>query len=135
MRKGEKCWCGEDCWDSNDYSWLASNSGWFGDINGCESSVFFIHGKGIREQRRIPYGNYSLTELLALLPKWMDGLPNARLRWLFDTGDGECGLWIEGERKPNQDDVKRLEDVRIRMKEKAKRDLDYILLRYPDLMK
>lgn len=129
-----KCHCGaKDCWDEHDYSWVSSESGWHGDINGCPSSVFFIHGKKIREQRQVPYGRFLLNDLPKLFECWGMGLPNARLVWTEDTGGGDCGLWIEGERDPTVDDLKRLEETRKRAREKAIRDLRHIHRQYPDL--
>ncbi len=130
----EKCVCGaEDCWDINDYSWLSSRSGWCGDINGCHSSIFFIHGKKIREQRHIPCGSFPISVLHKLLDKWADGLPNAQLVWSEDTGDGESGLWIEGVREPNNDDKERLAELRVLDYQKATEELKSIFKRYPEL--
>ncbi len=134
--KEKTCICGaEDCWDRNDYSWLSSRSGWHGDVNGCPSSVFFIHGKKIREQRHIPYGEYPVASFPALLEHWAAGLPNARFFWCEDTGDGDSGLWIEGEREPNAADQDRLEQARTRERANAVRDYRSITEKFPDLLK
>ena len=132
---GKKCFCGEDCWDANDHSWLSSNSGWHGDINGCQSSVFFIHGKKIREQRQIPYGSFSVAELPGLFSRWSDGLPNARVEFHEDTGGGDMGIWIEGVREPNDEDLGRLEEARARMRQKAIDECKYALRQFPDIIK
>ena len=130
----KNCTCGmPDCWPANDFSWLSSNSGWHGNINGCHSSVFFIHGKKIREQRDVPEGTYDINALLNLLVRWSQGLPNPRLVHTHDTGDGDWGLWIEGEREPNDEDWKRLEQARHSARQKAERDLADIRRRFPDL--
>jgi hypothetical protein len=134
MNENKSCHCGApDCWDKNDYSWLSSNSGWHGDINGCQSSVFFIHGKKIREQRHIPTGYFPVDEIPALFAKWSQGLPGARLTYSHDTGGGDWGLWIEGERDPNGEDWARLEAARERDKEKARREIAYAIQRFPEL--
>ncbi len=125
------CKCGEkDCWDEDDYSWLASKSGWHGTLHGCRTSVFFIHGKRIREQRHIPTGYYDVASLPALLAKWSEGLPNARLSWCQDTGDGDASLWIEGVRDPDSDDVRRLEECRERQRRDDTRSWYALVKRY-----
>ena len=118
MTEAKNCSCGEDdCWDADDSSWLSSNSGWHGDINGCPSSVFFIHGKRIREQRHIPVGDWPVADMVELVRRWSEGLPGARLVMSHDTGGGEPGFWIEGVREPNAADMKRLEECRARQEE------------------
>jgi hypothetical protein len=130
----ETCFCGDlNCWPKNDHSWLSSNSGWHGDINGCQSNVFFIHGRKIREQRHIPYGSFAVADLPALFAKWSEGLPDARLLFMDDIGGGDPGIWIEGVREPTDADNSRLEEARARMRAKAVQDLDYIHRQFPDL--
>ena len=108
-----KCTCGEaDCWDADDYSWLSSNSGWRGTIHGCHTSIFFIHGKKIREQRHIPAGHWDIERATELLREWSRGLPNQILIWSHDTGDGDSDLWIDGIREPTAEDWQRLEECR-----------------------
>lgn len=121
----ENCHCGaENCWDEGDYSWLSSNSGWGGEINGCDSLVFFIHGRKIREQRHLPEGDWPVSEMAELVKRWSEGLPNGRLVIMEDTGDGEPGFWIEGEREPNTEDWKRLDECRARQDEKDRREYE-----------
>ena len=128
------CFCGsQDCWDKDDYSWLASNSGWYGDINGCSSSVFFIHGKKIREQRHLPTGNWPISKIIELVAKWSEGLPNGRLVICEDTGDGDPGLWIEGERDPNDADLVRLQECRDRKKKEDLQELKRLTEKYGSL--
>ena len=117
------CICGEsDCWGMDDNAWL--DAGWGGVINGCSSSVFFIHGKRIREQRHIPEGNWPITEMLELVNHWAEGLPGSRLVMCADTGAGDPGFWIEGERDPNAEDLKRLEECRARRDRDDRRDYE-----------
>ncbi len=131
MSENENCHCGAgECWDRGDYSWLSSNSGWWGDINGCQSSVFFIHGKKIREQRHLPEGEWPIATIGAQFAAWAEGLPGARLVHHSDTGAGEPGWWIEGEREPTDEDLKRLEEVRERMEKKERRELKHLQERY-----
>lgn len=114
--------CGDpNCWDAGDYSWLASNSGWHGELHGCQTSIFFIHGRKIREQRHVPSGDWPLSQLPELLARWSTGLPNPRLAWYADTGDGDVGLWIEGEREPNEADNARLQEYRERQEREDRR--------------
>ena len=120
-------------WDKNDYDWLDDSANWHGDINGCYASVFYIHGKMIREQRHIPYGSFPIAKLPNLIMYWAEGLANARLEHHEDTGDGDSGWWIEGERPPNEKDAARLEQARQQLRQKARRDLQWIHQRYPDL--
>ena len=121
----ENCSCGDAaCWDKDDYSWLSSNSGWDGDINGCSSSVFFIHGRKIREQRHLPEGNWPVEQMFELVRRWSDGLPGARLVMTNDTGGGDAGFWIEGEREPNADDLSRLEECRERQSKEDRRNYE-----------
>ena len=127
----ENCICGRsDCWDKGDYSWLASNSGWYGNINGCPSSVFFIHGKKIREQRHLPFGNWPISEMPALIALWAKGLPNGRLVICEDTGDGEQGFWIEGEREPNDTDNARLQECRERQDKRDQQEYKRLTDKY-----
>jgi hypothetical protein len=125
MSQQKICSCGDpNCWTAGDYSWLYSQSGWFGVLHGCRTSIFFIHGRHIREQRTIPDGDYSLNDLPRLLEQWSTGLPNARLCWCRDTGDGDASLWIEGERQPEPADLERLEEARQRERTKDERELE-----------
>lgn len=127
-----KCTCGaSDCWDEGDYSWLASNSGWHGRLHGTEASVFFVHGKKIREQRRIPqaYG-MPVEEFARNLLAWSAGLPEAKVMWMRDTGDGEADLWIEGVREPNADDWQRLREVKEREDANNRRELERLKRMY-----
>ena len=127
----KNCWCGaEDCWDKSDSSWLSSNSGWYGDINGCRSSVFFIHSKRIREQRHIPEGNWPVDQMLELVGRWSEGLPGARLVMSHDTGGGESGFWIEGEREPNAADMKRLGECRERQEGRDRDEYERLQHKY-----
>ena len=132
MEITQNCHCGApECWPENDYSWLSA--AWRGVINDCEASVFFIHGKMIREQRNLPTGTYNLASLSRLLAFWGAGLPEPHLCYSHDTGAGDWGLWIEGVRKPNDEDWARLEAVRQRDREEATRELARIHSRFPAL--
>jgi hypothetical protein len=123
----KNCHCGApECWSEDDTAWLASESGWHGDINGCQSSVFFIHGKKIREQRHVPEGSHRIAEMPALLERWSAGLPNASFVWLHDTGGGDAGLWIEGVRDPNEADIARLMQCRKRQLDNDRRELRWL---------
>ncbi len=129
--RAAKCHCGEkDCWDPGDYSWLASQSGWYGELHGTDAAVFFIHGKKIREQRSIKAGDYPVEDLPRLIAQWSTGLPNAYLSWSHDTGGGDCGLWIEGIREPNADDWVRLKEVQEREDKENRRKLEELKRRY-----
>ncbi len=131
LKTSSKCMCGDsDCWPRDDYSWLSSRSGWSGDINGCPSSVFFIHGRKIREQRHIPEGSWSIAELAERLPMWANGLPDARLFWTSDTGGGDAGLWIEGVREPTAIDWKRLDEARARQDAEDRQTFTKLKARY-----
>lgn len=132
---GKKCFCGApECWDAEDHAWLSSASGWRGDINGCNTSVFFIHGKQVREQRHVPNGSYQVAELPQLFEKWAEGLPDARLVWLEDAGNGDAGLWIEGVREPVEADWQRYEEASARERDRAIRALRDIRRKFPELL-
>ena len=129
----QNCICGAPgCWDKGDYSWLASNSGWHGEINGCQSSVFFIHGKKIREQRNIPEGFWPVSEMVELVRRWSEGLPNARFVMCFDTGGGDPGFWIDGVREPNAADWARLEECRTRQEGQDYREYERLKEKFSD---
>ena len=132
MSSKKDCHCGEaECWDAGDYSWLSDRSGWHGDINGCDSSVFFIHGKRIREQRHIPEGQWPIAAIGAQFEVWAKGLPGARLVYMGDTGGGDPGWWIEGEREPNDDDLVRLQEARNKAEQEERRQLGRLLEKFP----
>ncbi len=123
-----KCDCGAgECWNEHDTAWLGSESGWYGDVDGCHTSIFFIHGKKIREQRSIPEQYGSVDEFIAKLRRWSIGLDNAHFIYTHDVGDGSPGTWIEGTREPHAEDTKRLVEARARIREQAQRDVDYKL--------
>ena len=129
MPERKMCTCGvADCWEADDYSWL--NAGWHGEINGCEASVFWIHGRKIREQRHIPEGSWPVADMVELVGRWSEGLPGARLQVCSDTGGGDAGFWIEGERDPNAEDTKRLEECRERQDKQDRRDYDRLKEKY-----
>lgn len=118
--------CGAaDCWDESDTAWLSTESGWFGDIDGCPTSIFFIHGKQIREQRHVPEHRGSVQEFIGKIQRWSVGLDNPRFIYTHDTGGGDCGLWIEGTREPRVDDMKRLHEARARIRERALQELEW----------
>lgn len=122
-----RCMCGlnnQDCWPSDDFAWLDSQSGWRGTFYGCQTSVFFIHGRKIREQRHVPAGRYDIAILPERFAEWARGLPNARLVWSRDTGDGDAGLWIEGERDADEDDLVRLREARERIERNDRREFE-----------
>lgn len=122
-----KCPCGAlECWDVDDYSWVSSRSGWHGELHGCQTSVFFIHGKKIREQRHTPEGRWGLDEMLQLLIEWSRGLPDPVFIWDRDTGSGDAGFWIEGVREPNDEDIARLQECRDRRDAEDRRTLERI---------
>lgn len=110
------CHCGApECWDEGDYSWLGSRSGWHGKLHGTDASVFFIHGKKIREQRHIPETHgMPVEEFARKLREWSSGLPEPIVMWTRDSGGGDADLWIEGVREPNDADRHRLEEVKQR---------------------
>ena len=129
MTEQQTCTCGEpDCWAADDYSWL--KAGWGGEISGCDAAVFFIHGKKIREQRHFPEGEWPIDTIGAQFAAWAQGLPGARLVYHSDTGDGEPGWWIEGEREPNDEDLKRLREVQDRTEGKERRELERLRGKY-----
>lgn len=116
-------------WDEGDYSWVSSQSG----IHKDGASIFFIHGGRIRHQAHIPYGWHTLDEFFALVRERAEGLDDPRVVWCEDTGGGDAGLWVEGTRPPNEDDLARLQharDLQKRKDESAARDLRR---RRPDL--
>lgn len=124
------CFCGDPgCWDQADRSWVSCS--WHGIQHGCESSVFFIHGRKIREQRTIPPGELSVSEFATLLVEWSKGLPNPRVVVCFDSdGDGQKGFWIEGEREPNEEDAARLEQCRAMQEKNDRRELERLKRKY-----
>ena len=99
-------------WAEGDYAWLASESGIYHD----GVSIFFIHGGRIRHQASMPQGSYTREELLAWFDEHAEGLEDPHLNWTHDTGGGDCGLWLEGTRPPNKDDLARLEAARERQR-------------------
>jgi hypothetical protein len=109
-------------WEEGDYSWLSSNSGIYKD----GVSIFFIHGGRIRHQAHVPTGNYTLEEFVALFEERAAGLDDARLCWTEDSGGGSAGLWIEGTRAPNADDLARLQEARKRQEREDRINLRYI---------
>ena len=134
MTRG-KCICGkDDCWEPGDNAWLSSQSGWHGELHGTRASVFFIHGRMIREQRHIPYGSFAVSDLPRLIKQWSSGLPGARLEWMADTGGGDPGLWIEGMRQPEPADWARLEEARARRRHIAFANTRAALEEFPDLL-
>src|SRR3990167_11131360 len=119
-----QCHCGADeCWDKHDTAWLSSESGWHGEIDGCSVSVFFIHGKKIREQRHIPKQWGSVEDFIAKITRWSAGLTNPQFVYSLDTGDGDYGLWIEGIREPRPEDFVRLQEARARIRDQAQREV------------
>jgi hypothetical protein len=92
-------------------------------LHGCHAFVFFIHGRKIREQRQVPQGRWTIAQLHERLEQWSAELPNARLVWTQDTGDGDSGLWIEGEREPNEADWQRLREARAHQRRRDEEEL------------
>lgn len=118
------CLCGDpNCWDGDDHSWLSSRSGWNGNINGTQASIFFIHGRMIREQRHVPYGEWKIADIQSIFDRYSVGMPNPRLVWSQGSEDSDPSLWIEGEREPNADDLKRLQECRDREARDDEREL------------
>lgn len=118
-------------WDANDHSWLSSRSG----ISKDGVSIFFIHGGRIRHQAHLPYGWHTVDEFVAMVQERAEGLEDPRVVWSDDTGGGDRGLWIEGTRAPNEEDLARLQharDIQKRRDEMTARDLRG---RRPDLFK
>lgn len=106
-------------WPQDEYAWLSSESGlWREDADGSGTSIFFIHGGRIREQAYLPYGSHDPDKFCELIKQRTKGLDSPTVNWLSDTGGGDPGLWVEGTRLPNEDDMRRL----LAAWEKQKRD-------------
>lgn len=116
-------------WDKNDYSWLSSHSG----LHENDTSIFFIHGGRIRHQAHLPHGYHPLEEFIAMLRERAVGLDEPMVFWLEDTGGGDCGLWVDGTRPPNDSDLARLQAARKRQRQDDERALRDIQRRNPDL--
>lgn len=116
-------------WEPGDYAWLSSASGLYLD----GTSIFFIHGGRIRHQAHIPYGSYTVDEFAALLRDRAAGLDAPTVQWCEDTGGGNCGLWVEGTRPPNESDLARLHAARERQAREDEHTARSLRQRRPDL--
>lgn len=118
-------------WDQNDYSWLSSQSG----IHKDGASIFFIHGGRIRHQAHVPEGNYTLEEFTTFFNEKTKDLDDAYLCWTNDTGGGIAGLWVEGTRVPNEEDLERLKSAREHQERKDRMDAGLLKQRHPEWFK
>jgi hypothetical protein len=118
-------------WDSGDTSWLSSNSGIYKD----GVSVFFIAGGRIRHQADIPEGYHTVDEFFALVQERAVGLDDPRVVWTDDTGNGDPGLWVEGTREPNEEDLARLQAARDHQRLQDEITARGLRKRRPDLFK
>lgn len=115
-------------WDEGDYSWLSSQSGIYKD----GVSIFFIHGGRIRHQAHIPYGSYTVDEFCKMLRDRAAGLDDVRVEWMADTGGGDLGLWVNGTRPPNEDDLARLQAARDRQAYEDRSSVHGLRQRHPE---
>lgn len=116
-------------WDRDDNAWLSSNSG----IYDGETSIFFIHGGRIRHQAHLPQGWHPVDEFCQMVHDRAEGLDDPRVVHLSDTGGGDAGLWVEGTRPPNDDDLARLHLARERQRRRDEIDARLLRERRPDL--
>ena len=99
-------------WEPGDHSWLSSRSGTHRTSpDGGHTSVFFIHGGRIREQAHLPVGEFTLSRFQAMLEVRALELDEPRVRVVAEE-DGSVGLWVEGTRPPNAEDLERLRVAR-----------------------
>jgi hypothetical protein len=113
-------------WEPGDNAWLRSG------VYENGTSIFFIHGGKIRHQAHLPYGDYKPDEFASLIAERAKGLEDPIVRWEEDTGGGDPGLWVEGVRPPNKEDLARLQSARDRQRRRDRLEIARLRRQYPD---
>lgn len=67
-----------------------------------------------------------------MLRERAEGLDNPLVIWLDDTGGGDSGLWVEGTRPPNEEDIVRLRSAREHALREDERSLRELKQRHPE---
>ena len=119
-------------WDIEGWDWANNDPTWLASHTSLANGGFFIHGGKVRHQKHIPNGSYGVAEFISILRDMAEGLENPTVRWSSDTGAGDIGLWLEGERAPTKDDALWLAKAKQREADKDKRDLEWILKKHPE---